>query len=80
MGLHAVLSGDNLKLSYDGTGIGVTKISLVNCAGRNVFSSIEDGGGACSRTISLRNMHRGVYFVTVEQNAVKTTVPFTICR
>lgn len=80
-GLHAILSGNNLKLSYFGSGAGNAGISLVDCAGRTVYSSTESGGGSVGPntvSVDVRNMHRGVYFVKVEQNRRSEVKSLTI--
>ena len=73
LGLKTFMSGDELKLSYNRSAAGDARISLVDCAGKSVLSSSERSGtiGPQSRTINLRNMRPGVYFVTVEQNGCK---------
>jgi hypothetical protein len=80
LALHAVVSGNNLKLSYNAVGAGNARISLVNCAGRAVLSSIESSGaaGLQNHTFNLRNMRRGVYFVQVEQNGSREVRSLTI--
>jgi hypothetical protein len=82
LGLKTIMSGDELKLSYNRSGAGEARISLVNCAGKNVLSSVERSGavGPQSRAISLRNMRPGVYFVTVEQNGYREVKSFTLTR
>jgi hypothetical protein len=80
LGLHAIISGDELRLSFKSPGTGEAKISLVNCAGKSVFSSAENSGatGLQCRTVSLRNMRPGVYFVQVEQNGCREVRSFSL--
>jgi hypothetical protein len=80
--LNIVLSGDVLKLSYNRTGPGDSRISLVNCAGKTIASSIESRGvaGLQSCTFNLRTVGRGVYFVEVEQNGLREVRSLTTTR
>jgi hypothetical protein len=79
-GLKTIMSGDELKLSYNRSGAGEARISLVNCAGKSVLSSIERSGavGQQSRIINLRNMRPGVYIVSVEQNGCREVKSFSL--
>jgi Secretion system C-terminal sorting domain len=80
LGLKTIISSNEMKVSYNRAGVGEAKISLVNCAGKTVLSSIEQSGtqGMQSQTINLRNMNRGVYFVQVEQNGCMEVKSITI--
>jgi hypothetical protein len=71
-GVSIRLTGDDLKLTTNRAVVGEMKISLVNCAGKTVLSSIESGGavGVHTRTINLQHMSRGIYFVKVEHDGV----------
>jgi hypothetical protein len=80
LGLKTIISGDELKLSYNRSGTGEARISLVNCAGKSVFSSLERSGavGQQSRALSLRNMRPGVYIISVEQNGCREVKSFSL--
>jgi hypothetical protein len=80
VGLNIVQSGDELNLSYNRFGSGEAKISLANCAGKTVLSSVENSmtAGRHSRTMSMQAMRSGVYFVQVEQNGRREVRQFTV--
>jgi hypothetical protein len=82
LGLDIVLSGDRLNLSYNRLGCGDVKVSLVNCAGKTVLSSVENSvaAGHNSRTLSTHRMRPGVYFVHVEQNGRMEVRSFFVTR
>jgi len=82
LGLSIVQTENSMKVSYNRSNTGGTKISLVNCAGVTMASAFESNGtvGLQSRTLNVRNMGRGVYFVQVEQNGYKEIRSLSITR
>jgi hypothetical protein len=80
MGLRAALSGNRLMLSYNAGTAATTRISLVDCAGKTVLSSLDETSAAGTRTagFNVRNLHHGVYFVNVECGSVRETQSITI--
>jgi hypothetical protein len=82
MGLRTTLSSARLTLSYNAGAAASTRISLVNCAGKTVLSSIDENSAVGSRTASLdvRNLRQGVYFVKVEYRGGGETKSVTITR
>jgi hypothetical protein len=82
MGLRTALSGAQLTLSYNAVSAGSARISLVDCAGKTVLSSIGANSAAGSRTASLdvRNLRQGVYFVNIECGGNKESASITIAH
>jgi hypothetical protein len=81
-GLRTNLSGERLVLSYHAGTAASTKITLVNCAGKTVLSSIDGNSAVGSRTAGLdvRNLCQGVYFVNIECGGTKETRSITIAH
>jgi hypothetical protein len=81
-GLWTDLSGGRLTVSYNAGASAAAKISLVDCAGKTVLSSIDKAGAAGGRTASLdvRNLRHGVYFVNVERGGDREATSVTITR
>jgi hypothetical protein len=79
-GLRATLSGARLTLFYNTGTAASTRISLVDCAGKTVLSSIDENSAVGSRIAGLdvRNLRQGVYFVNVECGSVRETQSITI--
>ena len=82
MGFRTNLSGARLTLSYNVGAAASTRISLVDCAGKTVLSSIDENSAVGSRTTNLdvRNLRQGVYFVNVERSGSRETKSITITR
>ncbi len=81
---HAVMpvvNGTNLSVSCSPAQAGPAAISVFDCAGRVMVSVVRNlNAGGRTEIISLGNIGRGVYFVTVEQNGLRETKSFTITR
>lgn len=82
IGLRATLSGARLTLSYNAMAAASTRISITNCAGKTVVSSLDEKDAVGSRTASLnvRNLRPGVYFVNVERGNSWETKSITIAH
>jgi hypothetical protein len=82
MGLKTCLDGTKLTLSYRAGAAVRTKISLVDCSGRKVLSSIDEASelGDHSASVDVRNLRQGVYFVSIEQGGNRETKSVSITR
>jgi hypothetical protein len=78
--LMPVVNGNNLSVSYSLAQAGPTTVSVYDCAGRVIVPAIvrSMNAGSQKQTINLGNVSRGVYFVRVEQNGIKSVSPFNI--
>jgi hypothetical protein len=81
-GLRTALSGGRLTVSYHVGAAASTKITLVNCAGKTVLSSVDKNSTVGSRTVGLdvRNLRQGVYFVNIECGGNRETTSVTIAH
>jgi hypothetical protein len=81
-GLNAVsLRGGRIVVSCN-VAAGPARISLVDCAGKTMLSSISEAGAAGSRTAHLEvsNVRPGIYFVNVKTGDRSETKSITITR
>jgi hypothetical protein len=77
-----VLSGNNLIVSYSLRQAGNAAVSVFDCSGKMIATSTarNQNPGAQKQSISLKNVGRGVYFVTIEQNGLRQSQSFSITR
>jgi hypothetical protein len=75
-----VVNGNNLTVSYSLRQAGPVTVSVFDCAGRAMVPAAVRNlnAGDQKQTINLGAMGRGVYFVRVEQNGIRSVVPFNI--
>jgi hypothetical protein len=78
--IKPVINGNNLAVSFSLMQAGPTTVSVFDCAGRAMAPAIVRNlnAGSQKQTINLGNISRGVYFVRVEQNGIKSVSPFNI--
>ena len=81
-GLKAVfLGGGRISVSFNAT-VGPARISLVDCAGKTVLSSIDEPSAAENRIVTLNagSLRQGVYLVNVERSGNRETASVMITR
>jgi hypothetical protein len=75
-------NGARLVLSYHAGSAAAGKISLVNSAGENVTTLVDDNRfvGRRSKSFDAGELRQGVYFATVECGGIRETKSFSIIR
>jgi hypothetical protein len=82
LNVRPLVQGTSMNVTFNVLQPGATKFTIVDCSGRIVTHFIEhsSAAGPATATMDLGKVPKGVYMLQVEQNAAKTTVPFTVYR
>ncbi|HUI91756.1 MAG TPA: T9SS type A sorting domain-containing protein [Chitinivibrionales bacterium] len=80
-GLATRLTGNRLAIGYKG-GTSCSRISVVDCTGRTMLSSIDanTANGYHSACLDISKLRQGIYFVNVERKESKETTSVTVTR
>jgi hypothetical protein len=73
-------AGNRLAVNYTARKSGPAKIALFDCSGKAVMPCIERtlSAGSHVQTLDMGTIGKGVYFMQVEQNGMKTTSGFML--
>jgi hypothetical protein len=80
--LTAGMNGGRVTVSYDATAPKGAKITLTDCSGRTILSTVDNCVSAGKRSVTLgaKNLGQGVYFVTIEHNGMRSAKSISITR
>jgi hypothetical protein len=80
--VRPVVQGNSMTVGFDVLRAGATKFTVLDCSGRIMTHRVENSLASGTHTLimDLGPVAKGVYLLEVEQNFVKTTVPFTVYR
>jgi hypothetical protein len=82
MDVRAILTDGRLSVLYNATDAFPARISLTDCSGKSILSSIDNAAIRGNRTVALNvhNLRHGVYFVNVEHDGIKEVKSIAITR